>query len=80
MKNILIISLLLPLLYSCNKNNTEETLQIANPRLPLAIPTNFPPPNPLIETAYPTQYGVALGDKLFHEVRLSRDNSISCAT
>lgn len=80
MKNILIIALLLSLLYSCNKNNTEEALQIANPRLPLAIPTNFPPLNPLIETAYPTQYGVALGDKLFHEVRLSRDNSISCAT
>jgi len=80
MKNILIIILLLSLLASCNKNNQEETQQITNPRLSLAIPTNFPPLNPLIETAYPTQYGVALGDKLFHDVRLSRDNSISCAT
>ena len=80
MKNILIIILLLTLLASCNKNNQEEALQITNPRLSLAIPTNFPPPNPLIETAYPTQYGVVLGDKLFHDVRLSRDNSISCAT
>ena len=80
MKNILIIILLLTLLASCNKNNQEEALQITNPRLSLAIPTNFPPLNPLIETAYPTQYGVALGDKLFHDVRLSRDNSISCAT
>lgn len=80
MKNILIIILLLSLLASCNKNNQEETQQITNPRLSLAIPANFPPLNPLIETAYPTQYGVALGDKLFHDVRLSRDNSISCAT
>ena len=80
MKNILIFILLLSLLASCNKNNQEETQQITNPRLSLAIPTNFPPLNPLIETAYPTQYGVALGDKLFHDVRLSRDNSISCAT
>ena len=80
MKNILIIILLLTLLASCNKNNQEEALQITNPRLSLAIPANFPPLNPLIETAYPTQYGVALGDRLFHDVRLSRDNSISCAT
>jgi cytoChrome-c peroxidase len=80
MKNILIIILLLSLLASCNKNNQEETQQITNPRLSLAVPTNFPPLNPLIETAYPTQYGVALGNKLFHDVRLSRDNSISCAT
>ena len=80
MKNILIFILLLSLLASCNKNNQEEAQQITNPRLSLAIPTNFPPLNPLIETAYPTQYGVALGDKLFHDVRLSRDNSISCAT
>ena len=80
MKNILIIILLLTLFASCNKNNQEEALQITNPRLSLAIPTNFPPLNPLIETAYPTQYGVALGDRLFHDVRLSRDNSISCAT
>ena len=80
MKNILIIILLLTLLASCNKNNQEEALQITNPRLSLAIPTNFPPLNPLIETAYPTQYGVVLGDRLFHDVRLSRDNSISCAT
>ena len=80
MKNILIFILLLSLFASCNKNNQEGALQITNPRLSLAIPTNFPPLNPLIETAYPTQYGVALGDKLFHDVRLSRDNSISCAT
>lgn len=80
MKNILIIILLLTLLASCNKNNQEEAQQITNPRLSLAIPTNFPPLNPLIETAYPTQYGVVLGDRLFHDVRLSRDNSISCAT
>ena len=80
MKNILIFIFLLSLLASCNKNNQEEAQQITNPRLSLAIPTNFPPLNPLIETAYPTQYGVALGDKLFHDVRLSRDNSISCAT
>ena len=80
MKNILIFILLLSLLASCNKNNQEEAQQITNPRLSLAIPTNFPPLNPLIETAYPTQYGVVLGDKLFHDVRLSRDNSISCAT
>lgn len=84
MKNILKFSLLLPFLYACNKNTTdipkEEALQLTNPRLSLSIPSNFPPLNPLIETAYPTEYGVALGDKLFHEVRLSRDNSISCAT
>ena len=69
------------LIISCSKDNSTPTLPTEpNTRINLSIPSNFPPLNPLIETAYPTQYGVALGDKLFHEVRLSRDNSISCAT
>ena len=80
MKNILTFYLLLFFLYSCSKNSSEEAQQITNPRLSLNIPSNFPPLNPFIESAYPTQYGVALGEKLFYDSRLSHDNSISCAT
>lgn len=80
MKNILTFYLLLSFLYSCSKNSSEEAQQISNPRLSLNIPSNFPPLNPFIESAYPTKYGVALGEKLFHDPRLSHDNSISCAT
>ena len=80
MKNILTFYLLLFFLYSCSKNSSEEAQQITNPRLSLNIPSNFPPLNPFIESAYLTQYGVALGEKLFYDSRLSHDNSISCAT
>ena len=52
----------------------------ANPRgYPITLPKNIPLPalpsdNPIITTR------VALGEKLFHETRLSRTNAISCAS
>lgn len=69
------------LIVSCSKDNSAPTLPTEpNTRINLSIPSNFPPLNPFIENAYPTQYGVKLGERLFHEARLSTDNSISCAT
>ena len=69
------------LIVSCSKDNSAPTLPTEpNTRINFSIPSNFPPLNPFIENAYPTQYGVKLGERLFHEARLSTDNSISCAT
>ena len=43
------------------------------------VPTGFPIPQVPIDNPL-TEEGVALGKRLFHETRLSRDNSISCAS
>ena len=60
----------------CSKDDAEY---IENPQFDLRVPANFPEPpefpdNPL------TTAGVALGEKLFFDSKLSGDNNISCAT
>lgn len=55
-------------------------LPLGNPEIPLEIPPGFPNFNPAIEQNRPTKYGVALGEKLFHETKLSGNNTISCAS
>ncbi|MDO4230221.1 MAG: cytochrome-c peroxidase [Capnocytophaga sp.] len=66
-------------LISCNPKETE-ILPIENPKLSIPKPSNFPDFNPKINLAFPTQYGVELGFKLFNDPQLSGDNSISCAS
>src|SRR5690606_6473856 len=51
-----------------------------NPELSINIPVGFPALNNSFYTNKPTKYGVALGEKLFHEKRFSADNTISCAS
>lgn len=51
-----------------------------NPELVFIIPEGFPAVNPAALRNKPTKYGVELGEKLFFDPRLSRDNSIACAT
>ena len=49
-------------------------------RLPMATPQAQEPIVPLPLTIDQNPAKVALGERLFHDVRLSRDNSLSCAT
>lgn len=79
MKVFLKISPLLFLLASCS-NDDYEPLVYDNPELSLNIPDGFPELNNSFYTNKPTKYGVALGEKLFHEKRFSADNTISCAS
>ena len=70
---------LLFLLASCS-NDDYEPILYDNPELSLNILDDFPELNNSFHTNKPTKYGVALGEKLFFEKRLSHDNSISCAS
>lgn len=66
-------------LFSCG-NDDYQTVVYDNPEIDLEIPDGFPPMNPAVSNNRPTVYGVELGEKLFHDARLSADNSISCAS
>ncbi|SDI55851.1 cytochrome-c peroxidase [Chryseobacterium jejuense] len=67
------------LLISCN-NDYYEPAPLDNPQLSLNIPLNFPELNNSVKTNVPTKYGVELGEKLFHDKRLSADNTVSCSS
>lgn len=80
-KNISILALSLILLaLACNRKEAEEELTIDNPELALSIPEGFPALNEAFYKNKPTKYGVELGEKLFHEKRLSGNNTISCGS
>src|SRR5690554_7076193 len=79
MKFFLKVLPLLFLLASCS-NDDYEPVFYDNPDLSLNIPVGFPELNNSFYTNKPTKYGVALGEKLFHEKRFSADNTISCAS
>ena len=70
---------LLLLIVSCNSDDNEYVV-IDNPELILDYPNYFPSLNKAYYSNQPTKYGVELGEKLFHDVRLSTDNTISCAS
>lgn len=53
---------------------------LENPLLELSKPDGFPAMNDAVYANLPTKYGVQLGEKLFHDQRLSGNNSISCAS
>lgn len=56
------------------------TVASARPAHPAAAARDREPIKPIPTTLKLDARKVALGDKLFHDVRLSRDNSISCAS
>ena len=66
-------------LSSCSSDEAYEEIE-ENPRLELALPADFPTPNPAFFKNPPTKFGVELGKKLFFDSRLSRDNSVACAS
>lgn len=79
MKVFLKILPFLFLLASCSHDD-YESIVYDDPELSINIPVGFPELNNSFYTNKPTKYGVALGEKLFHEKRFSADNTISCAS
>lgn len=74
------ILFVLSLLLSCNGDDIITPISYENPELLLPILPEFPPVNPSVTANKPTKYGVELGTKLFHEKKLSGNNTISCAS
>lgn len=68
------------LLLSCSRKEEPEFVPLDNPELELAIPMGFPTLNSAVQKNRPTKYGTALGEMLFHENKLSGNNTISCAS
>lgn len=68
------------LFFSACSNDDYEKILPKNPALAVQIPENFPAVNAAYYTNTPTEFGVALGEKLFNDKRFSTDNSISCAS
>ena len=71
---------LIILLLACTQEDHEETGDNDNPQIQLITPIGFPPLNETVLKNKPTKYGVELGKKLFHENKLSGNNTISCAS
>lgn len=80
MKKILVLLFFIFLLQSCNRDEVMMPISHENPEISLNFPSSFPAFGGGIQFNKPTQYGVELGEKLFHEKKLSGDNSISCAS
>ncbi len=66
-------------LVSCSSDESYEPIE-DNPLVDLIIPVDFPAFNSAFYNNQPTKFGVELGKKLFFDPRLSRDNTIACAT
>lgn len=79
MKKKLSAFLLILWLVSCN-SDCYEPIAYDNSKISLSIPMGFPEQNSSFYGNQPTKYGVELGEKLFHEKRLSADNTISCSS
>lgn len=80
MNRVVVILSFLVLALSCKREDNVATIPFDNPEIPLEIPKGFPALNAAVAQNKPTQYGVTLGEKLFHETRLSGNNTISCAS
>src|SRR5690606_41127462 len=68
------------LLLACVKESNFGKQGLDNPEIAIAIHEGFPPLNPAVEQNRPTKFGVVLGERLFHETRLSGNNTVSCAS
>jgi cytochrome c peroxidase len=82
-ERILLVLLAAFLNFSCGTQRNLETIgKAANPTgAPIEI--NAPlglPPVPIPTDNQPTNDSIALGRKLFYDVKLSRDNTLSCAS
>lgn len=80
MKKVVAILSFFLLLFSCDGGDDMATLPFDNPEIPFEIPEGFPAVNNGVSNNKPTKYGVELGEKLFHENKLSGNNTISCAS
>ncbi|WP_437918847.1 cytochrome-c peroxidase [Sphingobacterium sp. LRF_L2] len=80
MKKILAIISAFLLLLSCERADDLDSFVFDNPEIPIEIPNGFPALNSAVNSNLPTKFGVALGEKLFNEKRLSGNNTISCAS
>lgn len=77
---VLIACLFWVFVLACSRDEITDQLPYDNPKLSLDIPPGFPALNRYVEANWPTQYGVELGKELFHEKKLSGNNTISCAS
>lgn len=65
----------------CKKNNVDSIGAVdTSENISFSIPSGWPLPIYTFQNNPLTQQGFELGRKLFYEVRLSRDNSISCGS
>lgn len=80
MKKVLLILFCCCLLLSCERVHQLKLFSVENPELSMEIPYGFPAWSPALEHNKPTRYGVALGERLFNEKRLSHNNTISCSS
>jgi cytochrome c peroxidase len=79
-----ISKLLLPVVFSlvftaCQKDDPKETEGTGNEVISLQVPAGFPYPD-IPADNMPTQNRINLGKKLFNDVILSQNNSISCSS
>ncbi|WP_442794492.1 cytochrome-c peroxidase [Pelobium manganitolerans] len=80
MKRIVFLIMLCCALYACKRDDVAGSFEFDNPEISLKIPDGFPKLNSAVQRNKPTKYGVQLGEKLFHDTRLSANNTVSCAS
>lgn len=73
------ILVLVLFLAACSEDENVY-MDLDNPEIDLLVPSGFPAWNSAALKNKPTKYGAELGEKLFTDKRLSKDNSISCAS
>ncbi|WKS95742.1 cytochrome-c peroxidase [Riemerella columbina] len=74
----LAILMVFGILWACRNDDNTAQLPIDQP-YHLALPSHFPAVQYALKDNPPTQYGVALGKKLFYDGRLAKDNAVACA-
>lgn len=79
MKKFLMIVLLSVIVYGCKTDPSFDIAQKEDP-ITFSIPKGWPTPFYQFENNTLTQEGFELGRRLFYDPRLSRDNTISCAS
>src|SRR5687767_3132768 len=82
---IVLLFLATSIAVSCETEKPQNLEAFRVPSHPIGVPIKFSPPLGLPQALIPkenllTADSIALGRKLFYEVRLSADNSISCAS
>jgi cytochrome c peroxidase len=82
-KRFLLILLVAFLTFSCSaqkkREMTEAATRPSSPAIEIGAPLGLPPV-PIPSDNWPTADSIALGRKLFYDVKLSRDESLSCAS
>lgn len=75
MKTLRYLIVLLPFLWSCSNNDSNE---YQNLPIDYRVPSNFPPLAYNLANNPPTEKGFELGRKLFYDGRLASDGIVSC--